>query len=102
MASLAQINVLFKADLDQFSTEMQKAQRELEKTGKRMQELGKQMSAYLTAPLVAIGAFSSKISMEFDDSMRKVMATTNATEEEFKSLSATAEEMGAKTRYTAS
>ncbi|MGG5617027.1 phage tail tape measure protein [Myroides odoratimimus] len=102
MASLAQINVLFKADLDQFSTEMQKAQRELEKTGKRMQEIGKQMSTYLTAPLVAIGAFSSKISMEFDDSMRKVMATTNATEEEFKSLSATAEEMGAKTRYTAS
>lgn len=102
MASLAQINVLFRADLDQFSTEMQKTRREFEKTGKKMQEIGKQMSAYITAPLVALGGFSSKISMEFDDSMRKVMATTNATEAEFKSLTATAEEMGAKTRYTAS
>ncbi|KZE82897.1 hypothetical protein AV926_04935 [Myroides marinus] len=102
MASLAQINVLFRADLDQFSTEMQKAQRELQKTGKKMQEIGAQMSTYLTAPLVAIGAFSSKISMDFDDSMRKVMATTNATEAEFKAMTATAEEMGAKTRYTAS
>ncbi|MDM1345697.1 phage tail tape measure protein [Myroides marinus] len=102
MASLAQINVLFRADLDQFSSEMQNAQRELQKTGKKMQEIGAQMSTYLTAPLVAIGAFSSKISMDFDDSMRKVMATTNATEAEFKSLTATAEEMGAKTRYTAS
>lgn len=102
MASLAQINVLFRADLDKFSSEMQNAQRAMQKTGKQMQEIGKQMSTYITAPLVALGGFSSKISMEFDDSMRKVMATTNATEAEFKSLTATAEEMGAKTRYTAS
>lgn len=102
MASLAQINVLFRADLSQFSSEMQNAQRAMQKTGKQMQEIGKQMSTYITAPLVALGGFSSKISMEFDDSMRKVMATTNATEVEFKSLTATAEEMGAKTRYTAS
>lgn len=102
MASLAQINVLFRADLSQFSQEMQNAQREMVRTGKKMQEIGKSMSAYVTAPLVALGGFSSKISMDFDDSMRKVMATTNATEGEFKSLTATAEEMGAKTRYTAS
>lgn len=102
MASLAQINVLFRADLSQFSSEMQNAQRAMQKTGRQMQEIGKQMSTYITAPLVALGGFSSKISMEFDDSMRKVMATTNATEAEFKSLTATAEEMGAKTRYTAS
>lgn len=102
MASLAQINVLFRADLSQFSQEMQNAQREMVRTGKKMQEIGKSMSAYVTAPLVALGGFSSKISMDFDDSMRKVMATTNATEAEFKSLTATAEEMGAKTRYTAS
>lgn len=102
MASLAQINVLFRADLSQFSSEMQSAQRELQKTGKKMQEIGAQMSTYLTAPLAAVAGFSSKISMEFDDSMRKVMATTNATGGEFKAMTATAEEMGAKTRYTAS
>ncbi|MDR2223812.1 MAG: phage tail tape measure protein [Flavobacteriaceae bacterium] len=102
MASLAQINVLFRADLDQFSTEMQKARREMEKAGKEMQKIGKEMSTYLTAPLAAIAGFSSKISMDFDDSMRKVMATTNATGSEFKAMTATAEEMGAKTRYTAS
>lgn len=102
MASLAQINVLFRADLDQFSREMQNAQRAMEKAGKEMQKIGKEMSTYLTAPLAAIAGFSSKISMDFDDSMRKVMATTNATGEEFKAMTATAEEMGAKTRYTAS
>lgn len=102
MSNLAQINVLFRADLGKFSTEMQSATRQLQKTGKQMQEIGKQMSTYITAPLVALGGFSSKISMDFDDSMRKVMATTNATEVEFKSLQSTAEQMGAQTRYSAS
>lgn len=102
MASLAQINVLFKADLDQFSSEMQKAQRELQKAGKSMQSIGAEMSTYLTAPLAALAGFSSKLNMDFDDSMRKVQATTNATAEEFNKLTDTAEQMGASTRFTAS
>ncbi|QQU04034.1 phage tail tape measure protein [Myroides odoratus] len=102
MASLAQINIIFKANLKEFSTEMENSKRQLEKVGKEWQRVGKQMSTYITAPLVALGGISSKINMEFDDSMRKVMATSNATAEEFKNLKSVAEEMGAATRYTAS
>ena len=58
MASLAQINVKFSADLRQFSSELQTALRETEKAGKEMQKVGAAMSIAITAPFVALAGVS--------------------------------------------
>lgn len=58
MASLASINILFRADLKQFSTEMQSSLREIRKLGDNLQSVGTTMSIGLTAPVVAFGAAS--------------------------------------------
>ena len=58
MASLASINILFRADLKQFSTEMQSSLREIRKLGDNLQSVGATMSLGLTAPVVAFGVAS--------------------------------------------
>lgn len=58
MASLAQINIKFAADLKQFSTKMQNAQRSITKMGRKLQRVGKGLSIGVTAPIVALGTAS--------------------------------------------
>ncbi|WP_431471905.1 phage tail length tape measure family protein [Nonlabens sp. SCSIO 43208] len=58
MASLAQINIKFAADLKQFSTQMQNAQRSITKMGRKLQSVGKGLSIGVTAPIVALGTAS--------------------------------------------
>lgn len=66
---LAQINIRFKADLKQFSTEMQNAGREMEKIGSKMQTIGATMSAAITLPLVAMGAAAYNMAADFEDAL---------------------------------
>jgi hypothetical protein len=56
MASLSQINILFKADLKSFSSEMQNANRKLSKIGGQMQKIGAGLSVGVTLPLLGLGA----------------------------------------------
>jgi hypothetical protein len=58
MASLAQINIKFSADLKQFSSEMQTVLRQTEKAGREMQKVGAAMSVAITAPFVALAGVS--------------------------------------------
>lgn len=58
MASLAQINVKFSADLKQFSSQMQNATRQVQEVGKEMTKVGKNLTVGITAPIVALGAAS--------------------------------------------
>lgn len=74
----------------------------LKATGAAMATLGKAASTALTLPLAAAGAVAVKTFTGFDDAMRQVRATMNASEEDTKKLTAAAREMGATTRYTAS
>lgn len=60
MASLASINIAFKANLSQFSSEMQNANRQLARTGKQFKEVGKNLSVAVTLPMLAFGAASVK------------------------------------------
>ena len=60
MASLSSINILFRADLTQFSSEMQNVTRQLRRTGQEMQQLGKSLSFSLTLPIVGLGVASVK------------------------------------------
>lgn len=70
--------------------------------GRSMQSIGKSMSLHVTAPVVAGLGAAAKKSIDFDDSMRKVKATSGATSGEFQQLRDKALEMGAKTKFSAS
>lgn len=72
MASLASINIRFKADLSEFSSEMQNSLREIDKFGQKMQAVGSQLSGFITLPLLAAGAASIKFASDFEESTNKV------------------------------
>jgi hypothetical protein len=72
MAGLASINVKFRVDLKQFSTEMQSALREIDKFGQKMQSVGRGMSAAITAPVLLAGGAAIKFASDYEESMNKV------------------------------
>jgi hypothetical protein len=72
MAGLASINVKFRVDLKQFSTEMQSALREIDKFGQKMQSVGRGMSAAITAPILLAGGASIKLASDVEESTNKV------------------------------
>lgn len=72
MASLASINIRFKADLKRFSTEMQTALRELDKAGQKFQQIGRTLSVGLTLPIVAAGGAAIKFASDYEESLNKV------------------------------
>lgn len=74
----------------------------LTSVGATMKSVGRSMSMYVTAPVVAGFGLAAKKSIDFDDSMRKVKATSGATSGEFQQLRDKALEMGAKTKFSAS
>ncbi|PTF55289.1 phage tail tape measure protein [Staphylococcus chromogenes] len=74
----------------------------LQEIGSKMQSVGRNMSMYVSAPIVAGFGAAVKKSIDFDDSMRKVKATSGATGSEFQQLRDKALEMGAKTKFSAS
>ncbi|RIM19111.1 phage tail tape measure protein [Staphylococcus chromogenes] len=74
----------------------------LQEIGSKMQSVGRNMIMYVSAPIVAGFGAAVKKSIDFDDSMRKVKATSGATGNEFQQLRDKALEMGAKTKFSAS
>jgi len=93
MASLAQINVKFAADLKQFSTQMQNATRQVEKVGKKMTKVGKNLSVGLTAPIIALGAASviafdkqAKAIAQVEAGLKSTGGTAGKTSEELQKL----------------
>lgn len=72
MASISSINILFRADLKQFSSEIQNASREMKKYGNNLQSIGNTLSIGLTLPIVAAGAASIKMASDYNESLNKV------------------------------
>lgn len=66
---LAQINIRFKANLEEFSSQLQNIQRELKKRGEKMQKIGKTLSTYVTLPLVAAGTAAYSMAADFEDAL---------------------------------
>lgn len=77
---LAQINIRFKANLAELSTQMQTAAREIKKQGEQMQVYGKSLSTYVTLPLVAAGTAAFSMAADFEDAL-------GATDQTFKKSS---------------
>ena len=101
MSSLANISIRFRADLKQFSSQMQNVQRTLKSTGKQMTSVGKNLTMGLTAPILGLGAIAIKTFATFEQSMAKVAAISGATAEELTSLRQNAEDLGSATRFAA-
>ncbi|MGX0026573.1 TP901 family phage tail tape measure protein [Staphylococcus cohnii] len=70
--------------------------------GDSMKSVGRNMSLYVTAPIAAGFGAAMKKSIDFDDTMRKVKATSGATGDEFNQLRTKALQMGRDTKFTAS
>jgi hypothetical protein len=102
MAGGATINIGFFANLNQFSTEMQKANRQMVRFGNKMQQTGKGLTAGLTAPIVGLGILSVKTFANFEEAMAKVAAVSGATSLEFNALKENANDLGESTRFAAS
>ncbi|MFF7090650.1 phage tail tape measure protein, partial [Streptomyces anthocyanicus] len=70
--------------------------------GDSMKSGGRNMSLHVTAPIAAGFGAAMKKSIDFDDTMRKVKATSGATGDEFNQLRTKALQMGRDTKFTAS
>ena len=102
MSSLANISIRFRADLKQFSSQMQNVERRLKTVGKRMTNVGKNLTVGLTAPIGGLGILAVKTFATFEQSMAKVEAISGATSHELIALKKSAEDLGASTRFAAS
>lgn len=69
--------------------------------GKSLTTAGKTLSATVTAPIVGLGAASIKTTADFESAMSKVSAISGATGNDLDSLNKKAQEMGAKTKFSA-
>lgn len=74
----------------------------IKSVGDSMKSVGRSMSLYVTAPIAAGFGTAMKKSIDFDDTMRKVKATSGATGDEFNQLRTKALQMGRDTKFTAS
>lgn len=74
---------------------------EISKMGKSIEKMGKTFSVALTTPITAGFGASVKVLAEFEQTMSRVEALSGATGDELEALSAKAQEMGAKTKYSA-
>lgn len=89
MASLAQINIKFSADLRQFSSEMQSALRDINRIGQDLQSVGNTMSIGFTLPILAAGAASVKMASDYEESLNKVNVAFGNSNESVKSFAKT-------------
>lgn len=70
--------------------------------GAAMASAGQQTTTSLSLPMAAFGALTLKTAGDFEQQMNRVRAVSGATGQEFDSLNALAQELGATTQYSAS
>lgn len=93
-----------------FQTAVQKAEQNtrklnsigktFQKTGKSITETGKSISTSVTLPIVALGTAAVKTASDFEASMSKVKAITQASTSDFKKLNNEAIKLGAETAFS--
>ena len=84
------------------SKKLEEASSNFKKFGEGAKKVGSSLTTHVTLPLAGVAAASTAVGMEFEAQMDKVAAISGATGEDFKKLKAKAEEMGAKTKFSAS
>lgn len=89
------------ASLTQYSNQIQRCGKQVQATGKSIEKVGSSLTKSITAPLVAVGAASLNTAMNFEASMSKVQALSQASSSEMKQLSDLAKDIGATTAWSA-
>jgi TP901 family phage tail tape measure protein len=85
-----------------FKNKTKKMRESLSKVGGKVKNVGKSLTAGLTLPIVGVGASIIKTAANFEKSMNKVQALTNANTTDFEKMRKKARELGATTQFSAS
>ena len=86
----------------EFARRLAERQDMLRKYGDRLSKFGDGVLKTVTLPMLSLAALGVKTYMEFDDSMRQVQATLQASDSDMVQLTEAARQMGRDTRYSAS
>ena len=89
------------ANLTDFEKKINRATKDIRYLSKSMVNVGKGLTTGITLPAIAAGAAIIKVSADFEASMSKVKAVTNATEEDMAKLEEQAKLLGSTTKFTA-
>lgn len=89
-------------DLETFSNKSNSMGDRVYALGSAFQSAGSSMTKYVTTPLLGVGAAAVTVSAGFESAMSEVQAISGATGKDFEDLTAKAQEMGAKTKFSAS
>lgn len=73
----------------------------LQSAGKRMTSAGSTLTKTVTAPILGLGTAAVKVTSDFESAMSKVSAISGATGGDLDALNKKAQEMGAKTKFSA-
>ncbi|MCE9677520.1 phage tail tape measure protein [Paraclostridium bifermentans] len=84
------------------SKQLEDISNNFKKVGSKAQEVGSHLTTHVSLPLAGVGIAAAHVGMEFEEEMDKVAAISGATGNDFKKLQSKAEEMGAKTKFSAS
>ncbi|CEO07665.1 phage tail tape measure protein [Paraclostridium sordellii] len=71
------------------------------RVGSKAQEIGGKLTTHVSLPLTGIGVAAAHVGMEYEAQMDKVAAISGATGDDLKQLENKAQEMGAKTKFSA-
>lgn len=112
-AVIGEAYIALRAKFDQFQRDLETlganagkymapVEKQFVKIGDKMAKIGGDMTRKVTLPVLAIGTVITKVAMDFETSMNRVAAITNATSGDMDRMSGLAKELGRTTQYTAS
>ena len=94
--------------LEEYRQKMQQLGESIQNSGQKIQNFGQGMQSVgstlmkLSAPMIAFGGYATKASIDFEQAMANLQATSGATGEDFKALENKAKELGETTCKSAS
>ena len=89
-------------DLETFGNKSNSTSDRVYALGSAFKSVGSTMTKYATIPLLGIGTAAVTVAAGFESAMSEVQAISGATGKDFEELTAKAQEMGAKTKFSAS
>lgn len=92
----------FEGDLGRAAQALERFGKQAARISSQLESAGSRMTMLITAPLVAFGATALRAAGDFEQSMNRVEALTQATGEELKKLKDQARELGGTTQFSAS
>jgi TP901 family phage tail tape measure protein len=88
--------------IDKFSSTIGQSTKKIQKFGKDVSQVGRKMTMGLTIPIIALGAQVVNTTTNFEKSMNKVEALTQATTEDMLKMRDAAKSLGITTQFSAS